>query len=261
MFKSQFSETQFFIAYTRELFTDISLPYRILAPSTKEEKKWASDLIIRRYSPFLKYSYSEFYQFKRSKYYKKEAFDDLTTKVTVNTKANPMYGFNIYNSSQTEQFNVLQRLAQNKRNRVYYCAPLFHKTKEFNTHFDNLTVLNNSKVFNIRQPFFQNLTISHDSNHKIIFNRATQYICSSPIEIEGYIASERNKYWDDLEDNSEDYSLDKIIEELFYITKECVIKNNNEFTSVEVNLFEVKELLLKHFNIHWMPIFKAKQNL
>jgi len=112
MKKAEFSETQFFIDYCKELFNYTLECIIFTAPSTREEKARVSAMIIRYLSANGQYKYSEFYQFKRSKYYNKEVF---------------------------------------------------------NTPFDR--------------------------NHKIIFNYVSQYLCSNPIEIRGFLGSEKEKYY------------------------------------------------------------------
>ena|SRR5688572_31679036 len=168
---SEFSEMQFVLGYTRELFNSLGFPFRISAPSTREEKQQASDLIIKIYNRSNNYRYSEFYQFKRSNYYNKEIFDSLKGGLTINTATIPKYGFKIYNKRETRQFNVLKRLAIKPKCRVYYCAPLFHTIKEYNRNFSTLSILNNSKVFPVLAEEFQKIRIPLDSNHSIILDR------------------------------------------------------------------------------------------
>ena len=116
MEKAEFSETQFVIGYTRELFSSFSYSppfcFTIYAPSTKEEKKFASDLILKHFKGS-SYRFSEFYQFKRSKFFKGEVFNDLSGKTIIDTSKAPKYGFSIYNTVKTLQFNTLQKLAKN----------------------------------------------------------------------------------------------------------------------------------------------------
>lgn len=261
MEKSEFSETQFVIGYTRELFNSFTYPfpyyYLFHAPSTKEEKKFASDLILKHYTRKY-YRFSEFYQFKRSKYFNKEIFSDLKGSITIDTSTNPKYGFDIYNSKNTRQFNVLQKLAINKRNRVYYCAPSFHTIAEFNRYFRASTILNNSKVFNFNQPQIQSAKIPLGSNHKIIFDTTTSHICSDPIEIESSFANERFKQYGDLDFSSQLDSLDIEVKELYNFVVEEIdhLQLNESFVRPDINIFEVRELFLSYFNIHWFPNFK-----
>lgn len=261
MEKSEFSETQFVMGYTRELFNSFMYPipyYFIMhAPSTKLEKESGSDLILRHYASKF-YRYSEFYQFKRSKYFNREVFSDLKGKTVIDTSANPKYGFNIYNSRGTKQFNTLQKLSKKQRFRVYYCAPAFHTTKEYNQYFRAQSILNNSVVFNFSQPFIQSAKIPLDSNHKIIFDKAIAHICSDPIEIESSLASERNQFISDSNNyaQSED-SYDKDILKLYnFVTDEIAsLQLDERFEKPEMNFFSVRNMLLTYFDIHWIPIF------
>lgn len=200
MKKCEFSETQFVIGYSRELFNSfvyfLPFHYELYAPSTKEEKKLASDLILKHYNGS-KHRYSEFYQFKRSKYFDSEVFSDLSGKTEIDTSVNPKHGFNIYNTKSTKQFNTLQKLAKIRKYRVYYCAPMFHTLADFNMYFNSGTIQNNSKVFNLSQKHFQSAKIALDSNHTVLFDRNTSHICSDPIQIESSVASERNIAYED----------------------------------------------------------------
>ncbi len=261
MEKSEFSETQFVIGYTRELFNSFAyvFPYYYIihAPSTKLEKESGSDLILKHYADRY-YRFSEFYQFKRSKYFNREVFSDLKGKAVIDTSANPKYGFNIYNSKNTQQFNTLQKLAKKRRYRVYYCAPAFHTTPEYNQHFRAETILNNSVVFNFSQPLLQSAIIPLGSNHKIIFDKTVSHICSDPIEIEGTLASERNKFNDDSNSyRQSDYNFDKEVNELydFVIEEISSLQLDERFEKPEINFFSVRNMLLTYFNIHWIPLF------
>ncbi len=267
MEKSEFSETQFVIGYTRELFNSFyyTLPFYYLfhAPSTKEEKNFASDLILKHYKG-RSYRFSEFYQFKRSKYFNKEVFSDLKGITTIDTSTNPKYGFNIYNSKKTKQFNVLQKLAGNRRNRVYYCAPSFHTTAEFNRYFGASTIQNNSKVFNFSQPFIQSAKIPLDSNHKVIFDSISSHICSDPVEIESSFANYRfNQYAEEDFINPSEYNLESEVKELynFVVEEISILQLDESFERPDVNIFEVREMLLTYFNIHWFPYFIHNEHL
>lgn len=259
MEKSEFSETQFVIGYTRELFNSFRyvFPFYFIihAPSTKEEKKFASDLILKHFKGH-SYRFSEFYQFKRSKFFNKEVFNDLSGKTIINTSLTPKYGFTIYNSVKTQQFNTLQKLALKRRYRVYYSAPLFHTVKEFNNYFNSSTIQSNSILFNFSQPNIQSAVIPPGSNHQIIFDRTASHICSDPLKIQGILASERNIKNDD--EKFEENKLEVEIKELYnFVIEEIEINNlNSNFERPEINLFEVRELLLSYFNIHWFPIFR-----
>lgn len=254
MIKSEFSETQFVIGYTRELLKPYGpFPYYYLihAPSTKEEKQSGSDLILRYYGKA--YKYSEFYQFKRSKFYDKEIFSDLKGKSIIDTGASNKYGFNIYNTKATRQFNVLQKLSKRKRNRVYYCAPLFNTVAEYNRHFKNATIMANSKVFNIGRTPLSSVKIPLDSNHQIIFDRTTSHICSDPIEISSYLASERNKNLQEEFGNQEVMSLESHVKEVFEVIAQDLVESKNEETLAElsINFMEVQEFLVRYYDIYW----------
>jgi|GEM_PF-1175721 len=257
MEKSEFSETQFVLGYSRELFDSFRYlhPYHYImyAPSTKEEKAFASDLILRHYKGKY-YRFSEFYQFKRSKYFDREVFSDLTGTTIVDTSKAPKYGFNIYNTIKTKQFNTLQHLALKKRYRVYYCAPLFYTIEEFNSYFNTYSIQNNSIVFDLSQPNLQSAVILPGSNHQMIFDRSNSYICSDPIEIQGVIAKER--------ENVESYQnepneLENVVKDLYDFIVQEIEKNdlNVKLERPDMNLFEVRDMLLSYFNIHWFPIF------
>lgn len=258
MEKSEFSETQFVIGYTRELFSSFNYVFPfyffIQAPSTREEKKLASDLILKHYKGH-SCRFSEFYQFKRSKYFNKEVFSDLSGKTIIDTSKKPKYGFSIYNSIKTQQFNTLQKLALKKRNRVYYSAPLFHTLNEFNSYFNAYTIQSNSIVINFSQPNLQAAVITPGSNHQIIFDRTSSHICSEPLEIESFLASERNTLYKT--DIYEENKLEIEIKELYnFVIKEIEANNmDSNFEHPDINLFEVREMLLSYFNIHWFPIF------
>lgn len=258
MEKSEFSETQFVIGYTRELLNSFNYAspffYNLYAPSTKEEKKYASDLILKHFKGRY-YRYSEFYQFKRSKFFNKEVFSDLSGKIVIDTSLTPKYGFSIYNSVKTKQFNTLQKLAHNIKYRVYYAAPLFHTVKQFNNYFNSITILSNSILFDLSQPNLNSAVIPLNSNHQIIFDRTTSHICSDPLEIQGILASERDS--NPIRENSQENNLEYVVKDLYnFVVDE--IKNselNNNFIAPDMNLFEVHNLLLSYFNIHWFPIF------
>lgn len=257
MEKSEFSETQFVLGYSRELFDSFGYlhpyHYMIYAPSTKEEKAFASDLILRHYKGRY-YRFSEFYQFKRSKYFDKEVFSDLAGTTVIDTSKAAKYGFNIYNTVKTKQFNTLQRLALKKRYRVYYCAPLFHTISEFNNYFNTRSIQNNSMVFDLSQPKLQSAVIPPGSNHQIIFDKSNSYICSDPVEIQGIIARER----ENLERyQNEPYELENVVKDLYNFTVQEIEQNefDTKFERPDVNLFEVRDMLLSYFNIHWFPIF------
>lgn len=255
MEKAEFSETQFVIGYTRELFSSFGYisPFHFIihAPSTKEEKEFASDLILKHYQG-RSYRFSEFYQFKRSKFFNGEVFNDLSGKTLIDTAITPKYGFSIYNSIKTKQFNTLQKLAQKRRYRVYYSAPLFHTVREFNTYFNSFTVQSNSLLFNFSQPTLQGAIIPPGSRHQIIFDRKASHICSDPIKIEGILASERN-----IKNEVRKYNLETEVKELYNFAIEEIEKNNlnSNFERPSINLFEVREMLLSYLNIHWFPIF------
>jgi hypothetical protein len=261
----EFSETQFVIGYTRELFNffPYTFPfyYFIHAPSTKEEKKLASDLILRHYKGNY-FRFSEFYQFKRSKYFNREVFSDLKGKSIIDTSVNPKYGFNIYNSKKTKQFNTLQKLSANKRNRVYYCAPAFHAISEFNRFFGSSTIQSNSKVFNFIQPLIQSAKIPLGSNHKIVFDNTSSHICSDPIEIESLFANERFKQYEGSAPFSEsDYNFEAEVKELYNFVVEEIynLQLNESFERPEINFFEVRDMLLSYFNIYWFPHFSINK--
>lgn len=251
MEKAEFSETQFVIGYTKELFNSNSFPITFFMPSTREEKQWASDLVIRHYSNTGRYKYSEFYQFKRSKFYNGEVFDSLKSKITVDTSVKSKYGFSIYNSKKTKQFNVLQKLAKKPRCRAYYCAPLFHTISEFNNYFSSNSIINNSKVFPILQSQLQSIRIPLNSNHQIIFDRSSQYICSDPSEILGLIASERESYFASQEIGSSD-NLTFLVEEVYKtVLEEIPEEEISNVSNVPINFFEVRELLINYFDVYW----------
>lgn len=259
MKKCEFSETQFVIGYSRELFESFAYTYpfyyTIFAPSTKEEKKWASDLILNHYKGS-SYRYSEFYQFKRSKYFDSEVFADLSGKAKIDTSVAPKHGFNIYNTKATRQFNTLQKLAKKRKYRVYYCAPMFHTLAEFNRYFSSNNIQNNSKVFNLSQKHFQSAKIALDSNHTVIFDRNISHICSDPLEIESSLASERNsQYQDSLNNEQTRYDLEREIKELYSFAVEEIsnLQLNENFARPESNLFEVRDMLITYFNIYWFP--------
>jgi hypothetical protein len=259
MKKCEFSETQFVIGYSRELFNSFAyffpFHYEIYAPSTKEEKRWASDLILRHYNG-RRYRFSEFYQFKRSKYFDSEVFSDLSGKTKIDTSVTPKHGFNIYNTKATRQFNTLQKLAKKRKYRVYYCAPMFHTLSEYNRYFSASNIQNNSKVFNLSQKHFQSAKIALDSNHTVIFDRNSSHICSDPIEIESSIASERNiTYQESQYNENPQYSLERELKELHSFAVEEInnLQLNENFEQPEINLFEVRDMLITYFNIHWFP--------
>lgn len=254
MVKSEFSETQFVIAYTRELFNHILSPFTIYSPSTRTEKQDASDIVLRHYGSRGHYRYSEFYQFKRSKYFDSESFDSLRGGITVDTSATPMHGFDIYNSSKTKQFNVLQKIANKPRCHAYYCAPLFHTVKDFNDYFKIKTILANSKLIPLSQSQLQSVRIPLGSNHKIIFDRANQYLCSDPIEIQGYLASERELNFSTELNFDGNYFRDTIKDIHQVLTAEIRESElDGNFEPPPVNFFEVREMLLTYFNIYWFP--------
>ncbi len=256
MEKSEFSETQFVMGYTRELFNSIISPYLINAPSTSKEAQYASDLIIEYYGHRGHYRFSEFYQFKRSKFYSSEVYSSLNGKQHIDTSDKPKYGFNIYNSKKTRQFNVLQKLARVRRHHVYYCAPLFHTVNEFNNFFSLRTILDNSKLFDISQDKLQKANIKLNTNHKILFDRTEEFICSDPEKIDGIIASERPLNISKSE-GSDYVSLEREIKELDSFISETIsqfdIPRQND--KGVANVFSVKEELLLYFDIHWFPVF------
>lgn len=264
MEKSEFSETQFVMGYTRELFNSISgpIPFRftISAPSTAQEKKSGSDLIIKHFAGRY-YRYSEFYQFKRSKYFNAEIFSDLSGKITIDTATTPKYGFNIYNSKKTQQFNVLQGLSANRRNHVYYCAPLFHTTGEYNQYFDSGSIMSNSLVFDFRTSGLNGIIIPAGSNHQIIFDRNISHVCSEPIEVKGIIASERNKYEEEqtFDRETEDYFNEELKGIYEFLVAE-IEKNKIEINLKETgpNIFDIDNILLSCFDVHWFPKFSTK---
>ena len=260
MEKSEFSETQYVFGYIRELFSQtLTSPehFLIYAPSTREEKKLASDIILDFYHD-KSFRYSECYQFKRSKYYNNESFTEFNTRREILTLNNPKYGFNIYNSAKTKQFNTLQSLALEPNKRVYYCAPIFHTIEQFNNFFRTQSIHYHSKVINFSQPILQNAIIPTNSNHHMIFDRNTSYLCSEPKQIESYIASERNRQYIELD--KETYKKIDFEKEIEYLYKWVVdkiyqYKLNENFEPPIVNFFEVREMLLLYFNIHWFPYF------
>lgn len=253
MSKPQFSETQYFIGYLRELLPTFPYRYLIYAPSTREEKQYASDIVIKHFK--IRYRYSEYYQFKTSRYLNNRTFSDLHGKVLIDTSVTPKYSFKVYNSKKTKQFNVLQKLAAKPRKRVYYCAPLFHTVAEFNHHFTHRTILNNSKLMDLSQNALQSVRIPLGSTHKIIFDRTTTHICSDPLEISGVIASDRIIGYDEGQ-ISEQFSLESEIKELYNWSLGLIREEfDSNFEAPSMNLFEVRDLLLTYFNINWVPIF------
>lgn len=255
MVKSEFSETQFVFGYLREIFDFYPWRIGLFMPSTRDEKRWASDAVLRYYTSNGHFRYSEFYQFKRSKFFNAEIFDSLRSTINIDTGIKPKYGFNIYNSDKSRQFNVLQRLARQPRCRVYYCAPMFHTLKEFGRYFAAGEVVKNSRLFPFNQNAFQRIRIPLNSSHQIIFDRNEQFICSDPIRIEGFSAEERAQFVDRL-DASADASFYDHVTEIHSIIMEEI--RQYEYFSIEtppVNYYEVRDLLLTYFDIYWeLPI-------
>lgn len=265
MKKCEFSETQFFIGYTRELFNSIPGIFSMVAPSTVAEKAFAADLILRHFSKNHRYKFSVYYQFKRSHLYNNEIFSSLRGGNVIDTAHKRMYGFEIYNSRKTRQFNVLQRLATKPRSKVFYCAPLFHSTEMYNKYFEGKTIKRNSILFDVADPEIQRIRIPLNSTHRFIFNRREQFICSDPIRIKGFVGNK--------------IRFDKMINEFepieFVNGIDIELKNLNEILSDfktkwkmpsignnrYISFLDYREWLFRVLNIHWVPIFERNKNV
>ena len=261
MIKPEFSEAQFMFGYTKELTTSFYFPYKFFFPTAKQEKDMAADLIIHQMGLKNRYRFSEFYQFKRSNYYNHGVFDSIKKGPVIDTSVNPMHGFKIYNSRTSQQFNLLKEIAKRKRTRVYYCAPLFHTYGDFFVYFQNQTILENSKVFDLKQPFFQNINIRLDSNHKILFDKNNDFVCSAPYKIKGEIALSRdmkllNEY--NQIDDLWDYDINELkntIHEFINIYLANDERFINHFRDL-AGIHDMAEFLLM-FNIYWLPFFEG----
>ncbi len=260
MLKSEFSETQFVLGYARELFNSIPNVFRIYAPSTREEKEWAADLILKKYGKKNRYKYSVYYQFKRSKYYNHKIFYSLKGGITINTSITPKHAFNIYNVSGSKQFNYLQKLAKKPRKKVYYCAPLFHTMNDFNTFFSQKTIMTNTMHFDMAQQEIQRLKVPINSSPLVLFDTVDKHICSDPIKIEGTTIDvnqllEINRAYDSINFTEGISSELSILREIAF-QEELISFLPEQSDNIYLNFIEYREWLLKLLNIFWFPIIE-----
>lgn len=265
MQKCEFSETQFFIGYARELFNSISSIYRIIAPSTLAEKAYAADLILEHFNKRHVYKFSVYYQFKRSHLHNKEIFSSLRGGNVLDTKHKRMYGFNIYNSIKTRQFNVLQKLATKPRSKVYYCAPLFHTIDKYDKHFSMSTIKRNSILFDMADDEIQKVRIPLNSNHGFVFNRSEQYLCSDPVKIKGIVGNRIrfDKMLNEYEPIDFVSGIDLEIENFNNIFSDYKVKWKlpNIMNNRYIAFFDYSEWLFRVLDIHWFPIFESDKNV
>lgn len=260
MEKCEFSETQFVLGYARELFNSIPNVFRIYAPSTRKEKEWAADLILRKYSKKNKYKISVYYQFKRSKYYNKKIFYSLKGGITIDTSIRPKYAFNIYNASGSKQFNHLQRLAREPRNKVFYCAPVFHTLRDFNVFFSQKNIMTNSITIDMAQQEIQKLRVPLNSSPTVLFDKVDKFICSDPIKIEGNFIDvnqllEISRQFDSINFTEGIDSEISAIREIA-LKEESISYLPERSNNIYFDFIEHREWLLRALNIFWFPILE-----
>jgi hypothetical protein len=188
MAKSRISETQFVMGYLGEYFDRIRKQYPglrvpFVLPTTTIEPIFGADFILQGISAF------HFIQFKRSSYFKtKRGKKEIASGVPISFL--PYYRFKIYNDGNIPQFDRLRDIASITRFfKTYYCAPLFHTQFEFQQHFWNRNILDNSilipcKQFNQSGFYPPHFDINDGDEHFMVYNHLGS----------GYICSKRKKY-------------------------------------------------------------------
>lgn len=159
--KSQFSETQFTVAFLHNIFSycdNLGWRYSFIMPTQIEEYNVGYDAAIQlNYGMQLNCEVQPLYfQFKISEYLCKNNAKEYSDFW------GPYYRFKIWPANRSPQHNKLVELSQDE-SFVAYCAPLFYSIQKFNDYQQN--ILDHS----VMVPCRQLLKNSGDDRHVITY--------------------------------------------------------------------------------------------
>ncbi len=174
----------------------------------------------------------------------------------------PYYRFKLMALRNSQQHNMLLEL-ESKGNKVYYAAPIFHKTGEINEYFISNKILDNSIFINPKEIG----TLPDYDYHNVCFDLSlcNVYRCSDPVTVEYKKGQEFIK--DILSENNNikidiNY-LSKILSDMVSIAhaKGLINENNNIYHSLLGNtenpLIQISILSRVIFGCEFMLIDKC----
>jgi hypothetical protein len=253
MINSQFSETQFVIGFLREFLNRKSRRYWfqnfLKVPSTVTEIQTGADLIIEKVSG------SDFFQFKRSDYLKNRRGLPRSQR-QLDKSFFECFRFKVYNSSGSRQFDTLRMLAEKPNNYCAYIAPLFYRYSEFDTFFQNVSIMSNSiqiecSQFNTGE--FRSLNSSTGIHH-LLFNDRDRHcwFCSDPIQAVSKPAILMKERAGEV---SIDFAshVDEILSVLIELNYRNLRPSRENTTEQKIKI--INDILFKENNIIWIPRF------
>ncbi len=179
--KCQFSESAYAFSLVSELINKKKLGQIIaapMAPSTREEAKegYGYDVSLSRKGKplFLQFKIPDYIVYKRPS--------------STSPFPAPFFRIKMWNKRISDQHNILKRLSDKHPGSVFYVAPSFYKSNDFDSHFRSSSICKNSAFFSLN-----NLpSIKDNGDHHIYYNRpgnhysAKACFCSNPTFIDGF---------------------------------------------------------------------------
>ena len=167
--KSDFSESTYAFSLVNEMNGIYSFNVAPIFPSLYEEGKtggYDTEVNIQG-TPF-------FFQFKLSNFLSR--FNAKNYKVFNSS----YYQFHLHASKKSKQHELLLNLESNG-NPVFYVAPVFHKSNDLNTHFQNKGMVSNSIWITPKEI----VVLPDEKPHSVCFNHdlSSVYLFSEPREI------------------------------------------------------------------------------
>jgi hypothetical protein len=222
MSKSQFSESQYILSYSKEITNRLAADFSMMAQHPHAGVK------------------NIFIQYKMPKFYYE---NDNTPNSPWALFEKPFFSVKI--DTDSEEHALLKQLS-GVNSKAYYCCPEFHSQQELFNLSVQSEICSNSAIFNIDDIPFEN-----KGYHTISYTKGiSKGILSKKVWL--------NKEDTLIQQNPASFQ-DSLYNEAIYI-KETILGNfgseyNKHFMSAKTIVSDIYVFLLSYCNIHWFPYF------
>lgn len=258
MAKAEFTEMQYVLGFVSEFTKYIrqatgQTPYFTL-PSPHVESTLGIDIMIKYFDHF------EFHQYKRSDFLNTHNAVEYTKGLPRSYK--PYYRFTLYDDKPSLQFTRLRYLADmDLSNKVYYVAPKFHTSDDFQAYFWNEEIMDNSIFVNclgFNSARIRKYLNKTQGKHRLVFSDSnnSRYLFSDGIELND---NEDLFGYKSIRLKGENNLFTKIVSELYYTLSEdkpslFLSSNEKDDLSIRQQFKWVHNKLLLKYNINMIPI-------